>query len=210
MINNNSFRITLIRHGKTRYSETQQFMGGTLDLPCTKDALVEARELGKVLKGNDYFRIYASPLKRTLQTAKKIFPCESINLDKDLIERGLGNWAGYKKEELNEMFPEAFLPSGHIDPFYNPVDGEPIENVISRVKRFITKLTDLYTLVYNDKNEDQSLNIAIVTHNGVIRVARCLLEHKPFKEIFMQSEPYLVPIQYIYDGKSWFLKDGSN
>ena len=184
-------KLTLIRHAPTEYNAKGLFMGA-LDLSSSRDGLLQAQQLGVDLKGFIFTKYYCSPLKRTLQTAKAIFPDAKIELDQDLRERALGNWSGRSKKEMRDVYPEAFLPSGHINPFFVPEGGEPIEDVMKRVSNFLEKI----------KSESDG-HIVAVTHNGVLRVFRCIVEEKPAEQIFQVSEEYLTPKTFAYEAGKW-------
>lgn len=180
-------KLTLIRHAPTSYSKPGLFMGH-LDIPATPEGLVSATELGKSVGSINASCYVSSPLSRALQTANCVFPDAQIEIDNDLIERGLGSWAGLSKAEVREKYGEAFLPSGFIDPYYTPPNGETIEDMIRRVDRFIKKL----------ETNPESEHVVAVTHNGVIRLIRCLIEDIPIKDMFVDSEPYLSVRTYTY------------
>ncbi len=197
-----TFNIVLLRHAQTEHSERNRLMG-ILDIPCSRQGRAQARALGKKLGNERYFRIYSSPLTRAIQTAQDVFPRGDVTVEECLIERNLGNWAGKTLEDVASEHPEAFLKSGHLDPFYTPKNGEPMEDMISRVKSFLAKLHDLHTAVALENVSKGNNRIAIVTHNGVIRVIRCLTEKLHFSDMYNQAEIYLNPIHYTYDGDCW-------
>jgi len=192
----------LLRHAQTEYGERHQLMG-ILDEPCSELGRAKARSVGQYLGKEKYFRVYSSPLIRAIQTAHDVFPQSSITIEHSLVERNLGDWAGKTLEEVVRGYPQAFSHPGYLNPFYTPKNGEPIENVISRVKSFIDKLRDLHKAVALENLSGENYPIAIVTHNGVIRVIRCILENIPLFDMYNQTEIYLEPIVYTYDGVHW-------
>ncbi len=200
------FNITVIRHAQTTYGEQNQFMG-TLDIPCSEKGKDEARAASKNFNGIKYFRIYCSPLSRAIQTTECLFPGQDFVIENNLIERGLGSWAGKNFTTIKKEFPEAFLNSGKINPYFIPKDGEPIENVIFRVNSFLDLLMGLFKALKTENNGEKVFNIAVVTHNGVIRVMRSLLENTSISDIFKEFEKHLTPIRYSFDGKHWKLTE---
>ncbi|MBS4069278.1 MAG: histidine phosphatase family protein [Sulfurimonas sp.] len=185
-------KFTMIRHASTAYGLSGLYMG-KLDIPATQEGLNQASELGLSLQGIRFTDHVSSPLLRARMTAEKVFPNRSIKIDDRLRERDLGMWAGYSKKEIRDKYPEAFLPSGFIDPYYTPENGEPIKNMISRVKKFVI---DIEKMNEND-------HVVAITHNGVIRVIRCLIENHPFQDIFSEAEPHLTPHSYQYSDNTW-------
>ncbi|MBV6472201.1 MAG: Phosphoserine phosphatase 1 [Saprospiraceae bacterium] len=197
-----NFNITVIRHAQTTYGEQNQFMG-TLDIPCSDKGKSEAIAARLKFSDINYFRVYCSPLKRAVQTTEFLFPGKNFIVEENLIERELGLWAGKTFSAIKKEFPEAFLKSGKIDPYFTPKNGEPIENVIFRVKNFIDLLLDLFTALKYENKATDTYNIAIVTHNGIIRVMRYLMNTIPISDIFSENEKHLAPIKYSFDGKHW-------
>ncbi len=177
-------KITIIRHAPTEYSILKKFMGGELDLPITEDGKTFSSQLGLQLSGKFFSDYFSSPMLRAVQTAKAIFPSKHIQLDNDLRERGLGKWTGLTIDELKKNVPQAFYPSGYLNPYFLPEGGEPLESVFERVERFLGRILPLS----NDAHP------VIVTHNGIIRIMRCMLEKRPYEEIFLQGEGFLKPI----------------
>ena len=182
-------KLTLIRHTPTQYSEAGLFMGD-MDIPATQEGLKKAQILGDLLKSVPFTYYVSSPLTRAFQTAKAIFPCKFINIDYNLCERSLGSWAGNSKKEIRKLYPQAFLSSGFIDPYYTPDNGEAFDHVVQRVTAFIEGL-----LLF-----PKDSNVVAITHNGIIRITRCLLEKRPLQEVFFEGEPYLTPRSYTYSG----------
>lgn len=199
----NIFKITLIRHAPTAYGEHNQFMG-RLDVPCSERGKSEARAASKNFFDIKYFRIFCSPLSRAIQTTECLFPGLNYIVDNNLIERDLGSWAGKYFTTINREYPEAFLESGNINPWYTPKDGEPIENVVLRAKGFLQMLLVLFNEQKTDGQYDETLNIAIITHNGVIRVMKYLLDKTPISDLFIENEKHLHPTIYSFDGKRWY------
>jgi len=197
-----NFNITVIRHASTEYGEEQRFMG-TLDVPCSEKGKLDAKQASVHFRGKKYFRLYCSPLTRAKETCELLFPNQNPIIEPNLTERGLGEWAGKDRTTIKLLFPEAFYDSGVINPFYTPKDGETIESVIYRVKNFIDLLTDLYNALKSDSKKCAEYNIAIITHNGIIRVLRSLMEDFPMSEIFNKEEPNLKSISYNFNKSKW-------
>jgi probable phosphoglycerate mutase len=166
---------------------------GSLDIPASQDKLKEAGELGLELQAIQFSLIISSPLSRAQMTAQSIFPGRKIKIDKRLRERGLGTWAGCSKKEIRDKYPEAFLPSGFIDPYFTPEKGELIEKVVSRVRGFIRDMVKM--------GEDD--HVVAITHNGVIRIIRCIIENHPLLDIFTEAEPHLAPRSYSFVNNIW-------
>lgn len=193
--------IIIIRHAQTEYGENNRFMG-SLNIPCTSNGEREAENLRIRINDIDYLHVFSSPLIRALRTAEILFPNRNIITDENLRERGLGVWEGEQIDDIKEKYPDAFLDSGSINPFYTPINGEDIENVIVRAKNFLNKLSNIYFTIETE-NKNMTSNIAIITHNGIIRVMRYIIEKTPVNEIFYFNENYLQPIIFSFNGNYW-------
>jgi len=108
-----------------------------------------------------------------------------------LRERGLGEWEGQPRNELQTQFPRAFLPSGNLDLRFTPPGGEPLEALIKRVEGFMDQITTLGT--------DE--RVVAITHNGIIRVIQHLLREVPIDAAFEVNIPFLKPLTYELSAK---------
>jgi broad specificity phosphatase PhoE len=188
--------ITLFRHAPTVYNIGGVFMG-LLDIPCDYEELNKIKgKYDNMIEDEDL--VYSSPLVRALDTAKILFPNRSIIVDKRLIERNLGIWAGQRINYLINKYPDAFLISGHLDPLFVPVSGESHTNMLIRCKSFLKEVIE------NLERNKINRRVFVVTHNGVIRLIRFIIEKYPIVEMFKISEPYLSPIDYSFEVSEWY------
>jgi len=185
-------KLILIRHAPTRYSAAGLFMGDK-DIPPTREGLEAARQLGRQLASLSDFNLLSSPLSRAFLSASAIFPGKPVRVREELRERGLGDWAGRSKSEIRRLSPQAFLPSGFLDPTFVPPEGEPLDQLQSRIRKFLSEVS-LWS---------SSDCVVAVTHNGVIRLIRHFLESRPLEDTFAESEHYLSPRVYERDGTGW-------
>lgn len=188
--------ITFIRHAPTLANKKGIFMG-IQDIPCDTQALYESKLRFYEI---DAHTLYCSPLSRALVSAEYIFPNTPIIKDKRLIEKDLGEWGGESKDDLKQKFPEAFLESGHLNPFFIPIKGESFEELKNRSISFLREIIFQYT------NSESDKRIFIVTHNGVIRTMRCIIEQMEPLEFFKKSELYLTPIDFTFEITEWLEK----
>jgi broad specificity phosphatase PhoE len=174
-----SRNLLVVRHAPTLHNEAGVFMG-QLDEPCRADVLALARARWPAglqpVSGN----LFSSPLIRCTATAAALFPDCPPRLDRRLAERHLGEWAGRSKFEIAQKFPEAFLPDGHLDPRVSPPGGETLVAFATRVNDFLA-----------EQGSPGQGDLFLVTHNGVIRMMRFLLEAQPLLDIFAVAEPHL-------------------
>jgi broad specificity phosphatase PhoE len=187
--------ITLFRHAPTVFNIGDVFMG-LLDIPCDYEQLNKIHgKYDYLAKDNDM--VYSSPLTRAFETAKYIFPNKLIIVDKRLTEKNLGIWAGQKINYLKNQYPNAFLNSGHLDPLFVPFEGESHKDMMIRCKSFLNEI------IIKAERTHEDTRIVVVTHNGVIRLVRFIIEKYPIVEIFKTNEPYLSPIDFTFELSDW-------
>jgi len=100
-------KLLLVRHGETEGNVRRLLQG--FDDPLTERGRRQAREIAAHLAGrDDLVAMYASPLVRTVQTARAI--SERIGLEpvllEGLAEMNVGDAEGLGYEEWAERFPE--------------------------------------------------------------------------------------------------------
>lgn len=109
-----------IRHGVTEWNE-KQLCQGQLDIELNEAGRQEAKKLGEFIKFLSFSKIYVSPLKRALETAKilqETLPECQLELIDELKERSWGELEGiasaemYRIEELEEKNASFFPQRG--------------------------------------------------------------------------------------------------
>ncbi len=152
--------IYIIRHGQTDWNVEGRYQG-RIDIELNETGINQAKQIYDELKDIKFDKVFSSPLKRALQTAR-IITDDNIIVDNRLIERSNGDLEGKLKHECNI----------DID-FNNPNENRlNIENILDFRKR-IKNFFDDMTINYNDEN------ILVVTHAGVGIYARCYFEGEP-------------------------------
>jgi len=154
-------RLIMVRHGQTPANVSGIWHGST-DTPLT--------EVGHHQAGNlaaHFHRvmipdvIYASPLQRAHNTAKAIADIHnlSVNLDPRLAELSLGEWEGYRFEDIRKTHdPEGLLFK---DPHFTPPRGESQLIVKKRIVAAIEEILD--------KHRDE--NVVMVSHGVTLGIA---------------------------------------
>jgi probable phosphoglycerate mutase len=161
---------------------------GTRDVACGVEGLERARAMSASVRELRPCRVYASPLRRAIATARVLFaPDFVIASDGRLIERSLGEWEGQPTKEIRRAHPEAFRGRG-VDPDAVPPGGESLEALRQRVAMFLSD-------VAAEVGRDPAGPVVLVTHNGVIRMVRHLLHGVSLEAAFARSEPHLEPIR---------------
>ena len=103
-------KIVILRHAETELNNSGKFCGRT-DCNITENGKSITAKLANIEPFVSGFKaIYVSPLKRTIQTLKAIYPnCEYI-VDERLIEISLGSWEGKNKKSVNQSFFQTKRP----------------------------------------------------------------------------------------------------
>ena len=156
--------ILLIRHGKTAGNLEGRYIGSRTD-----ESLCEAGILG--LKEKEYppaSRIYASPMRRCVETAGILWPgCEPI-LVADLRECDFGAFENRNYRELNgDPRYQAWIDSGGTLPF---PEGEDQAAFRKRCREAFARIAqELKTLSgHGTVRENAGDRTAIVAHGGTI------------------------------------------
>ena len=156
--------LVFFRHGKTDFPE-ERFYSRIEDPSLNAEGESQAARLGLWVKGASFSSLYASPLKRTMQTAGYL--SEGLNLkvlrQPGLEERTMGEWDGLTPSEARERFPEEFL-KWKADPMrYTPPGGESWMAFAERILKAVEEI----------KENHPRRQVAVVTHVGPIRVIVC-------------------------------------
>jgi probable phosphoglycerate mutase len=97
----NNARVLLVRHGRTVLNAENR-LRGRLDPELDAVGLAEAEVLAEELAAREPARVVSSPLRRAVQTAEAIARRAGVRVqvDRGLIDRDYGSWAGHTKDEL--------------------------------------------------------------------------------------------------------------
>ena len=96
--------LVLVRHGRTPANAGGQLAGRTPGIHLDEVGREQVARLGERLAAVPVVRVVASPLERTVETAKALVHAHPNRLrlkrDRGLIEVGYGSWAGRPLAEL--------------------------------------------------------------------------------------------------------------
>jgi probable phosphoglycerate mutase len=154
-------RVFMVRHGDTVLSAEDRFAGVT-DVELSEKGREEARRLAERLKGEKISAVYASPLGRTVETARILAAPHDLEVQTcdGFREISHGHWEGMKRHEVEEKFTEE-MAEWEKDPYtFAPSGGESGLAVTAR------SLPALIALVRQHPGE----NILIVSHKATIRL----------------------------------------
>jgi len=154
-------RVFMVRHGDTVLSAEDRFAGVT-DVELSEKGREEARRLAERLKGEKITAVYASPLGRTVETARILAAPHDLEVQTcdGFREISHGHWEGMRRHEVEEKFPEE-MAEWEKDPYtFAPSGGESGLAVTARA------LPALIALVRQHPGE----SIVIVSHKATIRL----------------------------------------
>ncbi len=140
-----SVRIIYVRHGESLWNPIGRYQG-RLDPELSERGHRQAELLAKTLKKYNPTLLFTSPLKRTYLTAEYISKELNlpINIDEDIIEIDHGDWSGLLVDEVKEKYPDMFRNWLYNPEVVNFPNGENLEAVFKRAKRFQEKMLEKY------------------------------------------------------------------
>ncbi|WP_347353714.1 histidine phosphatase family protein [Intrasporangium sp.] len=124
--------LVLVRHGRTALNAAGR-LRGLLDPPLDDVGLADvarlADRLAPMLADGRPHRILASPLQRTVRTARMIGDRAglSFTVDERLLDRDYGQWAGHPRDEVIAQWGSVDAAPG----------VEPLANVLARAGGFL-------------------------------------------------------------------------
>ncbi len=168
--------LTLVRHGETDNNKKKLLQGGNIDAELNDTGRSQASEQAKALKGRTFDAIIASPLKRSMETAriiaKELGVTEVIEME-ELKERDAGSWSGNTIDSLWEKFPEepkGLCPSFH---YATPEGGESLSSFNSRLEKACAILREHY----------KGKKVLVVSHRGTMLGLKGIAENLAFKAV---------------------------
>ncbi len=146
--------IYLIRHGKTYGNTLGRYIGMTDEPLCA-----EGREELKAFRYPMPEELFASPLKRCLETAAILFPGQEIHLAPALRECAFGEFENKNYKELSDNPAyQAWIDSGGTLPFPG---GERRED-------FERRCREGFLEIFDSLKTSPAKRIAFVVHGGTI------------------------------------------
>lgn len=147
-------QVTLIRHAITDWNTGGKFQGHS-DISLSQSGIAQARCLAERCKAWQVDRVITSPLSRTLETARIVFPDWTPQVDTRLKEIHFGAFEGYTHQE--NMMHEAW-DTWIKDPFMQPApEGESYQQVMARAVAWLNEVP-------------KTGHTVAITHAGVIRM----------------------------------------
>jgi probable phosphoglycerate mutase len=161
-----SLKLYLLRHGETVYSRSGGFCGH-LDPELTPEGTLMAQAFGQVYRSIPWTAVYASPMKRTIATAKPL--CDAVGMEMQLRdglkEIAYGKWEGQTVESVKQSYSDDYV-HWLTEPAWNPpTGGETAVQISSRASLVIAEIQEKYP----------SGNVLVVSHKATIRIILCTL-----------------------------------
>ncbi|MDO8612455.1 MAG: histidine phosphatase family protein [Dehalococcoidia bacterium] len=153
-------RLFLVRHGETESNRLGLALGRN-DVPLNEQGALQAEQLAAALSREPLAAVYASPLRRTLETARAVAGAHGLEVavEERLIEMDIGELDGLTFAEVRMRYP-GLLEEWMSGPGPNmPMPGgERLVDVQERAWAAVTELAA--------RHAEEA--VAAVTHNFVI------------------------------------------
>jgi broad specificity phosphatase PhoE len=154
-------RVFMVRHGATVLSAEDRFAGAT-DVALSDEGREQTRRLAERLSHEKISAAYASPLGRTVETARILAAPHKLDIQTcdGLREINHGRWEQMTRREVEEKFPEE-AAAWEKDPYtFAPAGGESGLAVTARA------LPALIDIVRKHPGE----TVLVVSHKATIRL----------------------------------------
>lgn len=157
--------IYCVRHGQSEANLAQIMQGSKIDTPLTKLGQQQALAAKAKLANVSFDAVYASPLKRAVQTANLI-SSTTPTLDERLVEFDYGTWDGQLLTDLYAQYPMYFDEHHNLLPnSWEVSGGTTYAQVTAKLESFLAEVTK--------KHPDQTL--LVVSHGFTLKLLAALL-----------------------------------
>jgi len=150
--------VYLARHGQSDWNAAGRWQGHA-DRPLTELGRRQAGELARTLADVPLDAVYASDLRRALETAETVAAPRGLPVSAlaELREVDVGSWSGLTRAEAKERFPEGFRR--WTDGSQGWEDGERYDRMAERVVAAVRRIA----------TEHEGGSVLVVAHGGPIR-----------------------------------------
>ncbi|MEV4294072.1 histidine phosphatase family protein [Microbispora rosea] len=153
-----SRRVVCLRHGQTLWNVEKRFQGHT-DIALDETGVAQAARAASLLAALRPTMVVASDLRRAYDTASALGRLTGLDVavDKDLRERGGGEWEGLTRDEIRAGWPveyEAWEAPG----------GEDVAHVADRVADAIGRWA---------ARLDEDGLLVVASHGAALRLGIC-------------------------------------
>ena len=161
-----SLSLYLLRHGETTLSQTGGYCGA-LDPELTPAGAEMAQAFADAYGGMEWTAVFASPMKRTIATAKPLCAAAGVTLQlrSGLKEIQYGAWEDRTPAYVEDRYRDDYV-SWMTEPAWNPpTGGETSFQIASRADAVIAEIQETY----------KTGNVLVVSHKATIRIILCSL-----------------------------------
>lgn len=153
-----SYRIYLYRHGITQANLEGRYVGST-DVSLCEEGRKELRKLAEEKEYPAIGKLYASPLKRCLETAEILYPEMAVTTVDKIREYDFGIYENKTIAELKNV--PGFLEWMESKMAKTPEQGENMEDFSERIREGFDE-------IIKDMMKNKISAAGVVTHGGVI------------------------------------------
>jgi probable phosphoglycerate mutase len=159
-----STRVFLVRHGATELTAEDRF-AGAIDVQLSDVGRAQVQSLARRLAREKIDAVYASPMSRTMETARILAEPHSLEVAPrpDLREINHGRWEGLERSKVEASFPEEYA-AWEADPYTSAPEGG--ETGLAVTARALPAL--LAIVAEHQKLGDQT--VLVVSHKATIRL----------------------------------------
>ena len=169
-------RLYLIRHARPLGDGVPRFLGQG-DPPLSPQGIADARRLGEHLGPAPEIPVFCSPLRRCVETARRLSPAP-VPVPR-LAEISMGTWEGRPRAEIRALFPEEYEARGRDFAHFTPPGGESFAQAARRAREAVE---DLLRRTEGD--------LVVVAHAGVNRTLLCTAAGLPLGELMSIPQHY--------------------
>ncbi len=168
-------KVILVRHGETDWNKSRRIQGGSSNPPLNERGRGQAEGLALRLRREKLQAIYASPLQRSLDTAKAIayYHQLEVEIEPSLREIEAGQLEGVSASELGKRLSEFLTTSIKGKALPRAPGGESLLEVQERAWRAIQQLS----------RQHPDGVLALVSHYFTILTIICSVLGLPLSQI---------------------------
>jgi len=136
-----SLRLLLLRHGETAWNRERRYQGWR-DIPLSAEGVVQAEAVARELKEHAFAAVYASPLRRAVDTATAIAAPHGLEVETDpaFQELGFGLWEGLTLDEARARDAALYQSWANTPHLVSPPEGESLVQARERVLAGLQRL----------------------------------------------------------------------
>ncbi len=167
-----------IRHGQTEWNAERR-MQGQWDSDLTALGRAQARQTAAAVSALGVDSIYASPLRRTRDTAQALADATGrpVAFDDRLKEWRAGDWSGVLYDDIPARWPQAWEAWNRDRWNYRPPNAENFADLTERGGAFLEEIL-----------ASPEPRVAIVSHGFITRaMIAFLLKLAPAEALYMQT-----------------------